>query len=147
VAGAVHEVLVTPPPGISNVTEWAKKQACWTRVQALRISWPEQFLAAAISTDDARERRRDDRRSKRALDGIEARKAVFEAGGNFWREALRWGRAQRALSETDAGILAVAGGIPSKIPSEAQSVKAMQALDRLRARGFDLPLPGIKPAA
>lgn len=75
VAGAVHEVLVTPPPGISNVTEWAKKQACWARVQALRISWAEQLLAAAISTDDARERRRDDRRSKRALDGIEAHTA------------------------------------------------------------------------
>ena len=32
VARQVHEILVHPPPGISNVTEWAKKQACWERV-------------------------------------------------------------------------------------------------------------------
>src|SRR5262249_7597570 len=31
----VHDVIVTPIGGISNVTEWAKQQACWTRVMAL----------------------------------------------------------------------------------------------------------------
>jgi hypothetical protein len=46
---AVHEVLVNLPSGISNVTEWAKKQACWTRVQELSINWPESFIASLIS--------------------------------------------------------------------------------------------------
>ena len=31
-AEAAHDVLVDTPVGIRNVTEWAKKQACWDRV-------------------------------------------------------------------------------------------------------------------
>ena len=33
-ARAVHDVIVDPPVGTRNVTEWAKQPACWTRVQA-----------------------------------------------------------------------------------------------------------------
>lgn len=146
-AKAVHDVLVTPPDGISNVTEWAKKQACWARVQSLKVAWPRRFLDAAVSADDTKEQKRDDRRVRRALSGIEAQKAVLAGGGPFWREALEWGRGHRALSETEAGILSVASQIPSRLPSEAQSVKAMQALEKLRAKGFAAILPGMKPAA
>ena len=146
-AKAVQDVLVTPPAGISNVTEWAKKQACWARIQSLHVSWPRRFLDAAVSADDAKEQKREDRRVRRALSGIEAQKAVLNAGGPFWREALEWGRGHRALSETEAGILSVASQIPARLPSEAQSVKAMQALEKLRAKGFDTVLPGMKPAA
>ncbi|PJN96816.1 hypothetical protein CNY89_00375 [Amaricoccus sp. HAR-UPW-R2A-40] len=119
----------------------------WARVQSLGIAWPRRFLDAAISADDTLEQKRDDRRTRRVLSGIEAQTAVLEGGGAFWRKALDWGRRQRALTETEAGILVVASQIPAKLPSEAQSVKAMQALDKLRGRGFDLPLPGMKPAA
>lgn len=70
-----------------------------------------------------------------------------DRGGAFWHEALQWGRRQRVLSETEAGILSVASQIPARLPTEAQSVKAMQALDKLRAKGFAVPLPGMKPAA
>ena len=81
------------------------------------------------------------------MSGIEAQKAVLEGGGAFWREALQWGRGKRALSETEAGILSIASQIPARLPSEAQAVKAMQALAKLRAKGFETPLPGMKPAA
>ncbi len=43
-AAEVHAVLVQPPDGISNVTEWAKKQACWDRVRNLHIDWPDAFV-------------------------------------------------------------------------------------------------------
>ena len=36
-AKAVFEVLTQPPEGMSNVTEWSKKEACWKRVQALPV--------------------------------------------------------------------------------------------------------------
>ena len=37
IAEQVHEVLIHPPSGISNMTEWAKKQACWERVRNLVV--------------------------------------------------------------------------------------------------------------
>lgn len=35
----VHEVIISPPGG-KNVTEWCKRQECWTKVQALTIDLP-----------------------------------------------------------------------------------------------------------
>jgi hypothetical protein len=40
---ANHDVLTSPPAGMSNVTEWAKQQACWNRVSGLDISLPKAF--------------------------------------------------------------------------------------------------------
>src|SRR5690606_3455752 len=34
VSGVVNEDIVRPPQGISNISEWCKKDACWTRIQA-----------------------------------------------------------------------------------------------------------------
>jgi hypothetical protein len=55
VAEAVHDVLVSPSGGISNVTEWAKQQACWARVKALEIDWPEAWLNELIDKDRPKE--------------------------------------------------------------------------------------------
>ena len=37
-AEASHHVLVTPPQGLSNLTEWAKNQSCWERVRSVDIA-------------------------------------------------------------------------------------------------------------
>ena len=147
VTEAVHEVLVSPPAGVSNVTEWAKKQACWARVQSLEVPWPRRFLDGLLSKEETRQNRRDARNDQRVLNGIEAQSAVLEAGADFWTEALSWGRSHRALSETEAGILAVAGRMPARLPSETQSLRAMEALQKMRRLGFDLPCPGSQPPA
>ncbi|WP_347887951.1 AIPR family protein [Nitrosomonas europaea] len=39
----VHEDITNPPQGISNISEWCKKEACWKQVQ-LRLPELEQLL-------------------------------------------------------------------------------------------------------
>src|SRR3546814_4467500 len=34
VSGVVNDDIIRPPQGISNISEWCKKEACWTRIQA-----------------------------------------------------------------------------------------------------------------
>ena len=99
-AEQVHEVLVQPHAGISNVTEWAKKQACWERVRNLVIDWPDRFIQGLISTQEQRDTARTARREQRELNGIEAQIAVVNAGGQFWADALTWGRTRRVLTPT-----------------------------------------------
>jgi hypothetical protein len=43
VAREVHEDITQPPSGISNISEWCKKEACWTRLQD-RIGQIETLL-------------------------------------------------------------------------------------------------------
>lgn len=122
-----YEVLTKPPEGMRNVTEWAKKQACWDRVRSSSAPLSPAFVAELLSLDEQQERRRTARRDQRQLDGIEAQMAVVNAGGKFWREVTNWGQERQLLGTKDLGILRRAGQIPARMPTEAQ-VRLLTAL-------------------
>ena len=146
-AARVHVVLVQPPAGVRNVTEWAKKQACWERVRNLDIDWPDSFLRGLISALEQRDSARIARREQRELNGIEAQIAVVNAGSQFWSAALAWGRAQRLLSPLETGILNVAIRVPTRTPTDKQSSKAIEILGKLNGEGYtaELPVPSEQP--
>ena len=135
-AAKVHEVLVQPPAGISNVTEWAKKQACWERVRNLDVDWPHAFVGGLNSAEEQRNTARTARREQRELNGIEAQIAVVNAGAKFWMEALEWGKAKRLLTPTETGILNAATRVPARTPSDKQSSKAIEILAKLHSEGY-----------
>ena len=136
VAESVHDVLVAPPAGISNVTEWAKKQACWRRVSELLVAWPRPFLNDLISTDDRRDMARSARREQRELSSVEAQIAVVNAGPAFWAGALAWGTERGLLTPTEAGVLGVAASPAGKAPTERQASRAVEALSKLQSEGY-----------
>ena len=80
--------------------------------------------------------RRQARREQRKLNAIEAQIAVVNAGGQFWFDALAWGRAQRLLTPTEAEILVTVTRVPTQIPSDKQSSKAMEILAKLHSEGY-----------
>ena len=135
-ATRVHDVLVHPPAGTSNVTEWAKKQACWERVRNVEINWPNAFIGGLTSAAEQRNIARTARLEQRQLNGIEAQIAVVNAGGKFWSDVLAWGTARRLLSPAETGILGVAARVPSQTPTDRQSSRAIEILDRLHAEGY-----------
>lgn len=135
VSEQVHDVLTSPPSGISNVTEWAKQQACWARVKALVIDWPDEWLADLIGKDEQRAIKKSAVKDQKMLYGIEAQSAAVNAGGQFWSQIADWGRSKKLLTPTEAGILAVAASIPNRIPTERQSVRAVEILRKLRSEG------------
>ena len=141
VAEAVHGVLINPPSTISNVTEWAKKQACWDRVSKLEIEWPEKFLNELISIDEKNAVARAARREQKQLGGIEAQISVTKAGPEFWADALAWGQKRKLLTHKEAGVLKLAAQIPRKVPSEAQSERVVKTLLKLQEEGYDGELP------
>ena len=143
IAEQVHEVLIHPPSGISNVTEWAKKQACWERVRNLAIDCPDVFVEGLMSAQEQRDTARTARREQRELNGIEAQIAVVNAGGQFWSDALAWGRARRLLTPTESGILGVAARVPTRTPTDKQSSKVIEVLSKLQAEGYKTELPPI----
>ncbi len=144
IAGAarrVHGVLVNPPPGNRNVTEWAKKHACWDRVRGLDIRWPEAFKQGLISVEEERISAKAARRDQRVLNQIEAQIAVVNAGSKFWSDTLSWGKARRLLSPMETSILSTAAQVPHRIPTNKQSSKAVEILERLNSEGFSETLP------
>ncbi len=141
VAERVYEVLIQPPPGISNVTEWAKKQACWERVRNLAVEWPEGFVEELLSAQEQRDTARTARREQRELNGIEAQIAVVNAGGRFWSDALAWGQERRLLTETETRILGGAARVPNRTPTDKQSSRVIEILGKLQSEGYNADIP------
>ena len=136
VARLSHDILTDPPEGIRNVTEWAKKQACWNRVRSLTARLPAEFEDELISEEEKKESDRNARKEQRTLNGIEAQITVVNAGGSFWADVIAWGRSRELLTPREAGILEVAAGIPQRTPSERQSAMAMKILTKLQSEGY-----------
>ena len=142
VSKGVHDVLVDPPEGMRNVTEWAKKELCWTQVKGAEFPWLQGLDRELVTTEERRSARMGARREQRMLNGIEAQIAVVNAGGEFWREVLAWGEREGLLSPSDINIIrALARGGP-RPPSEKQAVRGVQALKRLREAGYRKDLSG-----
>lgn len=137
-AEAVHDVIIEPPERMRNVTEWAKQQACWNRVTRLDLEWPEALEDELISAIERKEMKRAAVKEQRVLNGIEAQMIVVQAGSGLWDAVKSWGLSQRLITPRDAGILDVARSVPNKVPSEKQSVKAIEILRRLRDEGCPL---------
>ena len=140
---AVHDVIVNPPEGMRNVTEWAKQQACWSRVVALHVAWPEALEAELVSSVEREEVKRAAVKDQRMLNGIEAQTVVVRAGSALWSDVKVWGMSKGLLSPDDQGILDVAISMPAKVPSEKQSLRTIEILQRLREEGCQLDIEVI----
>lgn len=142
-AEAVHHVIINPPAGTSNISEWAKMQACWQQVKDLKIQWPDTWAEDLMSEEEKKNKEHEAKRDQRILNGIQAQTAVVQAGPEFWRDVLDWGRAKELLSSMEVDILQVATSMPNRIPSEKQSMRTIETLRKLRDEGCQMSLDGI----
>jgi hypothetical protein len=141
VGKAVHGVIMNPPAGVSkNVGEWAKSQACWSRVKELSIHLPRGWFAELKSAHEQEETLRSAVKDQQMLNGIEAQTAVMKAGGELWSSIKKWGTDRSLLTPTEDGILDVASSVPKRVPSEKQSQIAIKVLRKLHAEVCQLGL-------
>lgn len=140
-AERVKDVIVAPDRGqVRNVTEWAKQQACWARVQALQINWAQDLGSTLVTLDEQRNSARGAVKEQRVLNGIEAQAVVVRAGGDFWRQVREWAIENRVLSSKELDALAAVARLPQTVPHEKQCAVAISALARVRSEGCTLDL-------
>jgi hypothetical protein len=140
-AEAVQAVLVDPPASHTNITEWAKQQACWDRVRGIHVDWPVDFLQTTLTSLEHQVDVREGAVDMRLVTGIEAQTQVVGAGAAFWQAVLDWGRERKLLSAKEASILQACAGIPRRVPSDKQSYVALATLANLQREGCQLDLP------
>jgi hypothetical protein len=139
-AKAVQESITKTPAGVKNVTEWAKSQACWTGMKETELDWPRTWLKQLISKFDQKSNARSAVKDQKILNGIEAQTAVLRGGAELWRNLHQWGMQRSLLTPTEAGVLEVASKVPTKLPSEKQSLIVINVLSKLQKEGCQLKL-------
>lgn len=135
-AEEAHNVITHPPEGVRNMSEWAKKQACWAQMQHQAIKYPSELQEYLLTPEEAVSVVGEERKKKAEISGIEAQSSVVNSGSDFWKKALEWGRKYQLITPKEAGILETCSKIPSRLPSERQCITAMKILEKLNADGF-----------
>lgn len=136
IAEAVNSVIQDTPQGITNVTEWCKKELCWQNVQKLSMSISPQVTNELISRTEQQQRDGDARTVQRIDNGIQAQKYVLEKGGTFWSKIFEWSQTNRIFSPKELSLLQVASQIPLKLPSEKQSLLLVAIEQKAIEDGF-----------
>lgn len=141
-SGVVNDDITKPAAGISNISEWCKREACWTRVQA-RIGdveklLPPEFYERLLSLDDQATETKSAKKTQRIDNGIEAQGHVLAVSATDWSRLHKSLLAKDLLSPKEVGILQIAMQIPVRIPTEKQCVVLLEVLSRGRAEGIEV---------
>ncbi|SLN59035.1 AIPR protein [Roseovarius gaetbuli] len=135
-AAEAQDVITNPPEGVRNMSEWAKKQACWERFRNRELSYSEEFGDLLIEPEEAKGEDAEVTGDANLTKSVEAQTKVFELGADFWTEVRNWGRSHRLLSPSEYGVLDVCSKMPGRIPTERQTTFALEILAKLEEHGF-----------
>ena len=136
VAKQVFDTIVQPEGGFQNVTEWCKKELCWTRARDATISLSTELANELVQPDVERQAKRQAQTTQKVVTGIEVQTQVVELGPSFWSRLQRWGRLKSLLGPTEDSLLTVAAAMPRKIPTERQSARIMEIKTKMEEEGF-----------
>lgn len=135
----VNDDITKPPHGISNISEWCKKEACWTRIQARAEAvanlLPPEFYDRLVSLEDQTATVRSAKQMQRIDNGVEAQRKVLAVPAAEWTDIHRSLLERNLLTPKEAGVLKVAMQIPIKIPTEKQSLVLVEIIHKGRMEG------------
>lgn len=140
VSEAVNNEIIRPPQGISNISEWCKREACWTRIQS-RVDEIEKLLSSdfydqLLAFDHQALEVKSAKQTQKVDNGIEAQRKVLSISAENWARIYQGLSEKKLLSPKEIGVLKVAMQIPSKLPSEKQCVVLLEVLDRGKSEGI-----------
>jgi len=140
VSSAVNDDIIHPPQGISNISEWAKKEGCWVRLQGkaddIAAELPEEFLLSLSAQDDTKSEAKAARQTQKIDNGIEVQRQMISISGKVWKDLSGKMAARSLLSPKEIGVLNIASQIPSKIPTEKQCAILVEILEKARSDGL-----------
>lgn len=130
-AEAANTVITNPPSGIRNMSEWAKRQACWAELAKRHVGYGADFWENLVDRAVAQAAKRSEKKSRQLTSGIEAQREVVIQGAAYWESLLAFGNSIRKLSAKEQGILTACAQLSQKLPSEKQSMAALAIADKL----------------
>lgn len=108
------------PVGSSNVGEWAKKEACWTKLSSGKFLPGDSVKEWSVDRAQEKERRRTDRSVGAMDDGISLQQEVFQRSADgYWAALYEWPKLRSVVFGPDVSLLAKA--------SSTQSITALSS--------------------
>jgi hypothetical protein len=135
----VHDDILEPPPGISNISEWCKRDGCWDRLIETTFSrsniFPADFIKELVSKSEIREVVRDAKKTQKIDNSIGAQINVLKYSKEQWIYILKESKRIGVLSPKEMSIIESA---TYKLPSEKQALVLLEILRKLETEGLKI---------
>ena len=136
IAEAVNTKIQETPPEVSNVTEWCKRETCWTYVRRIPLSLNQNLSNELIDGDEIEYLEKGAEKDQRIDTGINVQTYVIEKGADYWKQVKCFNINIQLLSPKEMSVLDVACSIPTSIPSEKQSGILIDIEKKIIEEGF-----------
>lgn len=134
----VYNKLTDPKRGIENVTQWCKREGCWSSVQNIEYKLPDEIYDCLVGQETMKTVVRDAKADRRVELDADAMTKVVEISPAQWRGAMDFAASKRMITPEEHMALRIACQLPLKVPTPAQSKKLIALLERLYEEGFKL---------
>lgn len=132
----VQMVLTSDRRPVQNVTEWAKREACWDVVREMEHSLSQGLLDTLGNRDALSIRRRDAANTQKIDDGIAAQTKVVTMQPSEWVSVQEFGSSKRLVSPKEIDLLALVTGRKQGFPTEAQCKVLLALLQKCVDHGY-----------
>lgn len=133
----MYQYLIRDDRGVENVTEWAKREACWKGAKALPYALLPEFVDELQSREIAENETKDAKKSQRQTDKLNHLVEVVNYGSENWAALLEWNVDHRIMSPSEIHQIQLAknmdGGL---ITSDRKCQKVLSILEKCRIEGF-----------
>jgi len=132
----VHS-FITKPPGGQNVTEWCKKEDCWSRVKNLDLQHPDlsDILIEKVDKNIWRSTANDDLESIEDQGNIQT---IIKVPADIWFQISHWAKETQSLMPWQRSLCFSLGKLASnnERPSLKQARQGLMILEEAKRLGF-----------
>jgi len=132
----VHD-FITKTPGGQNVTEWCKKEACWSRLKNLELEYPDlsDILIGEVEKNPWRSVQSD---SSVSIEDQENIQTIVEVPADTWFQISHWAKETRNLMPWQRSLAFSLGKLASndRNPSVKQARQGLIILEEAKRLGF-----------
>ena len=130
--------ITDPSRQTINVTQWCKREACWTSVKEISVQLPPDFRSVLISKSEVKAAEKEAKKDQKLISGAEAQAKVLEYSAEQWRSLQTFCMQKKIISPEELSAIKIACQLPMKLPNPYQSQRLLGLLERAQTEGFNM---------
>lgn len=130
-----YNILISPPSGVANPSQWAKRKECWNAVKGVKVTLLPLFRNELLEKVFAFEEKKSAKNEQKMNDNILDLITIYKISEESWNKIIRFGKAN-SMSERDESLLRTALN-KKRPPSEKQAAEIMKIVSNLKKLGLE----------
>lgn len=135
----INDYITSTPEKFTNVSEWCKKDTCWSNLQEIliqtnKLELSSIFLDSLLSNEEIKYEEQEAKKEQKIENTMELLKKMYKISFESWQDIIKWGSQKKLLESSQIQLLNL---IPSgKYPSDKQAKKLIELILYLEDEGM-----------